>query len=342
MKLLIVTQAVDSADPILGFFVRWIEEIAARVERVEVICLRRGADSLPDTVRVHSLGGENGRRPRLITALRFKWHAWKLRHAYDTVLVHMNPEYLLVAGPLWRVLGKKIAFWYNHPKGGARLMIASFFAHRVFYTSPHAATAPFKKSKRMPVGIDTWQFAPRRVQRHRQTIYMQGRVMPSKRVHVALEALRLLRTHLPATLTIVGPEDPEYGKDLRARFADLFRDGAAVFLGPKRNTDTPELYASCGAALNLAGSGHFDKSVFEAMACETPVIVGGAGYEDLVPRAWVVPQDDAAALSKTLAAMLELPESAYAALGAVERSAVVEHHSLARLADELERELSHL
>ena len=39
-KLLIVTQAVDTEEPALGFFVRWIEELAKRVESVEVICLK--------------------------------------------------------------------------------------------------------------------------------------------------------------------------------------------------------------------------------------------------------------------------------------------------------------
>ena len=42
MKLLVVTQAMDEQDPVLGFFVRWVEELAKRAERIEVICLKEG------------------------------------------------------------------------------------------------------------------------------------------------------------------------------------------------------------------------------------------------------------------------------------------------------------
>ena len=46
MKLLIMTQAVDQNDPVLGFFHRWIEEFSRHCERVHVICLKEGEHSL--------------------------------------------------------------------------------------------------------------------------------------------------------------------------------------------------------------------------------------------------------------------------------------------------------
>ena len=58
MKLLIVTQAIDSEHPILGFFHRWVEEFAKHCEHVHVICLQAGKHSLPANVTVHSLGKE--------------------------------------------------------------------------------------------------------------------------------------------------------------------------------------------------------------------------------------------------------------------------------------------
>ncbi len=52
MKLLIVTQAVDTGDPALGFFIHWVEEFAARVESVELTCLKEGGrDALPANAR---------------------------------------------------------------------------------------------------------------------------------------------------------------------------------------------------------------------------------------------------------------------------------------------------
>jgi len=58
MKLLIITQAVDTTDSNLGFFHGWIEEFARHCSKVTVICLREGKHSLPTNVRVLSLGKE--------------------------------------------------------------------------------------------------------------------------------------------------------------------------------------------------------------------------------------------------------------------------------------------
>lgn len=328
MKLLICTQAVDVEDPVLGFFIRWIEELAKRVERIEVICLRAGKYSLPGNVRVHALGQGN----KLARGYRFKLLAWQLRREYDTVFVHMNPEYLIVAGPLWKLLGKKVSLWYNHPADNLRLRLAVLFANKIFYTSPYAATAHSPKAIQMPVGIDIALFAPQPVPRNRSAIYMQGRVMPSKRVEIALAALRLLRERVPsATLTIVGPEDAAYASELKRRFADLIESGAATFLGPRKNTETPELYRAHGVAINLAASGHFDKTVFEAMACETPVVVSSQAFVGLVSAEWIISENDALALARAIAGLIQLSEGEYAALGRAERETVVTRHGLAAL-----------
>jgi len=69
MKLLVVTQVVDTEDPVLGFFVRWVEELAKHVESVEVICLREGKHMLPVNVHVHSLGKEHEQSMRENTTI---------------------------------------------------------------------------------------------------------------------------------------------------------------------------------------------------------------------------------------------------------------------------------
>ena len=332
MKLLVVTQAVDENDPILGFFCRWLEEFATHYERIEVICLKEGKHTLPANVRVHSLGKEKKERNAIVYATRFKLRVWRLRHEYDAVFVHMNPEYVILGGLLWRIWNKKTALWYNHPHGGLRLALAARFADVIFYTSPYAATARYAKARKMPAGIDTELFKPSTASRDRSAIYLQGRVMPSKRIEIALEALRLLREKIPATLTIVGPEDASYGRMLRERFADLVASGAVTFLGPRANTETPGLYGRHGATLNLAAAGHFDKSVLESMACETPVVVSSKAFAGIVPGESIVPENNPAALAAALAQIIALPEERYRALGVAERAAVVREHSLSVLA----------
>lgn len=340
MKLLLFTQSVNTEDPLFGFFIPWISEIAKRVEKVEVICLTEGKHTLPANVRVYSLGKER-RASRIHYVLRFYQYLWRLRRTYDAVLVHMNPEYMLLGGLYWRVHGIRSALWYNHPYRGLRLSLAALFANRLFYTSPYAATAHFAKAKRMPAGIDTTLFRPLSESRTRTALYMQGRVMPSKKIEVALHALRILRTTLPeATLTLVGPEDPVYGRKLREDFADLVEAGAVVFAGPKLNADTPMLYARAGVSINLAAAGHFDKTALEPMACETPVVLSSKAFADIVPSEWIVPEGDPVALAKTFARLITLSETDYAALGALERTGVVQSHSLEALADRLVRELN--
>jgi glycosyltransferase involved in cell wall biosynthesis len=340
MKLLIVTQAVDTEDPVLGFFVRWIAELAKRVEHVEVICLKEGGHHLPSNVRVHSLGKEHSRQSRFVYAWRFETLIWSLRREYGTVFVHMNPEYMLLGGLFWQLWGKRVSFWYNHPQDDVRLRLALPLANRVFYTSPYAASVRSKKAMQMSVGIDTALFRPEALPRKPLSIYLQGRIMPSKRVHILLEALRLLRAQgVAATLTIVGPEDPDYGEKLRTDFGGLVRAGVLIFLGPKKNEETPALYASHRVSVNLAAAGHFDKAAFEAMACETPVIVSSKAFGGLVPDEWIVPEEDHVALAGALKRLLELSNETYAALGGAERQSVVKNHSLDRLAEELVKAL---
>lgn len=348
MRLLIITQTVDTSDPILGFFHHWIEELAKRVEQIEVICLFEGEHALPDNVRVHSLGKEKidasrqstvGTKTRYI--FRFISLIHELRYEYDSVFVHMNPEYVIIGGLWWRAWGKRIALWYNHPHDYLPLRIAGWLSDSVFYTSPHAASARFEKARRMPAGIDTDLFAPTSVPHDRTRLHLQGRIMPSKRIEVALAALRILRQRVSgASLVLVGPEHREYARKLRTDFNDLVVECAVLFLGPKKNEETPALYSIAGVALNLAQAGHFDKTVLEAMACETPTIVASAGWDDLLPPECIVPENDPQALAEALERLIELPEGEYRALGKRAREAVEAKHSLSALMDGLAVEMS--
>lgn len=334
MKLLIATQAVDIHDPVLGFFHEWLVAFSAKFDAIEVICLREGKHALPENVRVHSLGKEAG-GGKMTYALRFLSHIWKLRSSYDAVLVHMNPEYVILGGVWWKLWKKKMYLWYNHPKGGVRLWLAMLFADVVFYTSPYAASAHTRKSVRMPAGVDTELFQYRGEVRRPHSLYLQGRVARSKRVEIALEAVRLLRErNIPATLTIVGPEDGAYVRRLRSEYADLISEGSVTFLGPKTNRETPALYASHAVALNLAGDGHYDKTVLEAMACETPVIVASNSFHGLVPDVWsgkATPEKLANALGMFFA--LSIPERTV--LGKEEHDIVAARESLTLLGESI-------
>jgi len=157
MKLLIVTQKVDIHDDLLGFFHRWIEEFAKHCESVTVICLEEGRYELPTSVRVLSLGKEEG-RSKVKYLKRFYSYIWQERKNYDAVFVHMNTEYIVLAGWLWRLLGKKIALWHVHFEVNLRLWIAEKLAHVIFTTTRDGCRVKSRKVKEVGHGIDVERF----------------------------------------------------------------------------------------------------------------------------------------------------------------------------------------
>src|SRR3989344_8155720 len=211
MKLLVLTQSVDAKDPVLGFFHRSLLELAGRVEEIIVIALYVGKHSLPENVRVYSLGKECG-TSRMTRVLRLLRYIVVLRKEYDAVFVHMNEEYVLFGGWLWRMWGKKIYLWRNHYAGSFRTTLAARLSTNVFYTSKDSYTARFANALSMPVGIDTKLFKPNpSVTPPPHSILSLGRIAPSKHIHVLIEAMHQLDASY--TLALYGdalPKDREY------------------------------------------------------------------------------------------------------------------------------------
>jgi len=114
---------------------------------------RGGEYHLPNNVRVFSLGKEHGASPwRYVFS--FYRLIWRERKNYDAVFVHMNQEYVLLGGFLWKLFGKKVTMWRNHFAGNFLTSIAAALSNKMFCTSEHSYTARYKKTSIMPVGID--------------------------------------------------------------------------------------------------------------------------------------------------------------------------------------------
>ena len=255
MRLLIVTQAVDRTDSDLGFFVRWIEEFAKHCENVIVICLREGEYSLPDNVEVAALG----RASRFLRAVRL-WHISIARRGkYDAVFVHMNPEYIVVAGPLWRLMHKRIALWYTHKSVDLKLRIAEVFADRIFTASKESFRLKSNKVRVMGHGIDTEFFSPDPSIVRGDWLLSVGRLMPSKRhdlaIQIAVKEGRALR---------IAGEGPE-----RARLEALAKKLHATvqFLGGLTQAQLRDEYRRAAYLVHTSETGSLDKVVLEALAC---------------------------------------------------------------------------
>ena len=269
MKLLIITQVVDTEDSYLGFFVRWIEEFAKHCEKVTVICLREGRHSLPPNVRVYALGSGS----RFSRTFRFMRYTVALCNEYDTVFVHMNPEYIVLAGWFWRLWNKRITLWYTHKSVNLKLRIAVFFANNIFTASPESFRLETKKLHVMGHGIDTDFFSPDSSVARENWLLSVGRLMKSKRHDLAIQMAALENKELH-----IAGEGPE-----REHLETLVRKlGARVqFLGALTQSQLRDEYRRADCLLHTSETGSLDKVVLEALACGLPVQTNDTALKSL-------------------------------------------------------------
>lgn len=333
MKLLIVTQSVDRNDPVLGFFHRWIEEFSKHCESVQVMCLKEGEHTLPGNVTIHSLGKESG-TSRVVRLVRLFMYMWRERRGYDVVLVHMNQEYILVSGWLWKLLGKRIYMWRNHYAGSLLTDIAAGFCTKVFYTSAYSYTAKYSHAVRMPVGIDTKIFRPSG-ERTVHSILSLGRIAPSKNIHLILEALRQLKNSgVDFSASIYGdalPQDHAYVAQQKHFVAENKLGDAVRFYSGVPNHETPAIYSAHHVFVNASRSGMFDKTIFEAAACGAVVFASSQDWRAVAGEKYYF-EPSALALAQKLSSALSgdaapVPE-------------VAQEHTLNVLANSLFRELA--
>lgn len=348
MRLLVLTQKVDEGDDVLGFFHEWLRRFAARVESVEVVCLVEGAHTLPSNVRVYSLGkpadakAMAGAGARLVYSIKLYQYLWHLRGRYDAVFVHMNPEYVVLAGWLWRLIGKRIVLWYSHRNVDLKLRIAERFADVIASGAASSFRLHTSKLRVLGHGIDTDYFKPVGTASLHQPLKLVsvGRITPIKRLEVAVDALALLhKAGVAAELTLVGapgPSDEAYAEALKVRIAKAGLASAVIFAGSVPYKQIARYYQDSDFSINLAPTGGLDKAVFEAMACGLPVLVSNQGFTEYMgmyrDRLLFV-QDDAG----DLAAKLEMlyREKDGKTIGAYLRDTVEIRASLDRLLDAL-------
>jgi len=262
MKMLIITQAVDKNHPVLGFFHRWIEGFAKHVEHVHVIALQTGEYNLPKNVTVHSLGKENG-KGKIQIIFNYYSLPFKLRREYGAVFVHMNPEYIVLAGWWWRLNGKKVALWYTHKSVNLKLRIAEFFTNIIFTASKESFRFPSKKLQVMGHGIDTDFFKPdENIVRGNHALSV-GRLMKTKRHDLAIQKAK--EASLP--LRIVG-EGSERER-LMERVKEL--NAEVTFLGALTQEQLRHEYQTAHMLIHTSETGSLDKVVLEAAACGLPV-----------------------------------------------------------------------
>ncbi len=341
-KLLIITQKVNATDPILGFFIRWIEEFSKHFSSVTVICLEKGECQLPANVRVLSLGKELG-ASRYHVLLRFIQGIWSERNEYDTVFVHMNPIYVIVGGFFWHMLGKKVSLWYTHKHVDFKLRLATKIADRIFTASKESFLLTSPKVLITGHGMDIIQFplcVPPPVPLVLISVSRISATKNQKQIIEVLEALRQEPEYADSKLVIVGApitsEDGVYQKEIVGYVQKRELSAHVTFVGPVVPKDIQKQHALAHVFINMSDTGSLDKAVLEAMLSGLIVITTNRAFRNILPAENFVDQKEAtpqmlAQRIQTLHAQVPNPSI---------RDFVVKNHNLASLIPRLSKDMS--
>lgn len=347
MKILIITQSVDTKNPILGFFHEWIKSLAVQFEKVTVICLESGTYVLPANVQVFSLGKEKC-VSKFAYLKNFFSLVWQKRNEYESVFVHMNEEYVLLAGWLWRMWGKKIVLWRNHVKGNVLTRLAIHLANTVLCTSPHSFTAQYKKTSICAAGINTDFFT---LSKHQDLngplkILVLGRISRVKNIHVILQGLQKLE-NISFVCTVVGspitPDDQVYYNELKKQFAELLANNVVRFVGDCTHAQTKEFFQSHDIYINATNSGSLDKTIIEAMASGCLPLMANESFKNWLPQAIyekvIFNKNEPQVLADQLMLLVQLGEQERAELRNELRKWVEKEQSLAKLMAQISQNL---
>lgn len=355
MRLLIFMQTVDRKDSALGTYHSWIIELSKHFEHITIIALRTGEYDLPKNVTVILLR-PSPKRARLKTALRVLKLTWAHRKEYDAVLVHMNQEYLLVAGWLFRMLGKRVYMWRNHYAGSWLTDVAARFCDKVFYTSKSSWTAKYKNSVQMPVGVDVGScHLDEQIERKPHSILFLSRFDKSKRPDLVVEALGKIAKESDGkdgarensgqnfTATFVGgPKDPDspFPKEVADRARELGIGDRTNFVGPVPNTDTYKYYRSHSIYVNCGKTGMLDKSLFKSIACGCLPIFESGDMGEIIGEDFMYKSGDLNDLAAHFKKALALSEEERAALVREYEKRAIDAHTLPVLVKKLYEEMS--
>lgn len=347
MKLLIVTQKIDINDSLLGFFHRWVEEFSKHYERVIVIALGVEEYHLPENVKVLSLGKEKlsvDNQWSIVCKIKYLFkfykYIWQERKNYDSVFIHMNQEYVLLAAKLWWLMGKKIMLWRNHPKGNLLTNLAVLLSDRVFCTSKYSYTAKFKKTEIMPVGIDTELFKRNiNINKLKNSILSLGRIAPVKNIDLLIEALNILNKEgFSFNAVIIGDvahKDKQYYELIKNKVKEYGLEKMIDFRRAVIPKEVVNVYNDYDLFVNLTLTGSMDKTIFEAMACETLVLTSNRSLKGSIDNSFLVDENNIVQLASKIKEAISLRDIEKDKLGKELRNFVIENHSLKKLMEKI-------
>jgi len=310
MNLLIITQKVDKDDQLLGFFIDWLRRFAEKFGKVTVLCLEKGRFDLPGNIKVISLGKDKGySKIRQLSTFCFLLSTLK----YDVVFVHMNPIWVVLGGPSWKILHKKIFFWYTHKAVTPKLRLAEKFADVIFTASKESFRLPSKKVVVTGHGIDTEIFRPMTNDQRPMTndeikILSVGRIAPVKNYETLINAAKILKEDgVNFSVSMVGEaalnSDTRYLASLKSKVKSLNLEDNFRFVGKINNKELPPYYQSHDIFIHLSKTGSLDKTILEAMACGMKVLSSNDSAKAFLSTELIFDQDNSRELADKIQAV---------------------------------------
>lgn len=110
-------------------------------------------------------------------------------------------------------------------------------------------------------------------------------LQPFYRVHLVVEAIAIVRRSIPGAVLVVSEyaADPSYRDKIAARVEELDLAGHVRFVGQIPYEEMPNYYSLADVSVGIPRSDSLPQSLFEAMACGTPMILSRLPrYEELV------------------------------------------------------------
>lgn len=264
MKLLFITHKIHENDDDFAFAILWIKEFIHQGFEVEVICLEKRDFS--GGFPVYSLGKENG-ASSLQAFLKF----WKLIATlkYDRVFVHMNPKWVMAGSPYWYLKSIPVYLWYTHYTIHLPLRVSHWICKRLFGATPESMPQYNNDPKKVITGhgidLSFWdrQVKPREDRRLKIDLLSVHRICRSKRLHLAVGALKFLPKEY--NLTVYGRVlEQDYYHEVKKLISELNLGERVHFMGSVPMPELRNIYGNYQIMINMAPE-TIDKTVIEGM-----------------------------------------------------------------------------
>lgn len=333
-----ITQAVDEEDPVLGFTPGWVNSLADNVRRLSVFCLRAGERKLRDNVSLRVLG--EGRIRRL----------WRLRKGLKAALkemrigaifAHMCPRYAVAAK---RIAGPNapIILWYAHSAKSLWLTRAHRVSHLIL--TPTAESCPIRSEKVRVVGhgIDTEKFSPAFKGKGNGIVLLSaGRITPVKRYDFLIEAFAEAASSFSPgelALRILGspsvPGDERCFRRLKEQVRERGLQRVVQFRAAVAYSRMEKEYADCEVFVNTSIRHSIDKAALEAMSCGKVLVTCNRNFRPVLGKhaELLVAEDERPGeLARKIVRVARMRRSQREEIGVALREIVVREHDLNRL-----------